>query len=342
MATSSEPVAAEYIAGVFDTSGGIDISVAKADRSIGFRFTPSLRISAPKYKTFFGMLDEFCEEHDVEYKLQPRDDDLVQWRVSKCNSIKNFLEAVGPHLVYLSRKSDFVLNELLPAKENNATGSPQEFYRLAYSLEQNDSRRAENDHIKYGTDFLKEQWNVPENPEVRVYSFNSPNSLSDEFTAGVIDGGARLTPLVQQDESKAVGYSLTATLVIAKCHNQSPFFKLLEEKLDDFNADPSHIQQEHKESIRITRAENIKHVANPLHNHLVLKYIALQEFLEELAPVLQNGEYHEDELMFLHALRKMHAIRMPCSKGRNPKYTPAYFCSKFGIPEEKVFENPLS
>lgn len=322
----SQPVPLSYIAGVFDSCGGIDISVGKADRWVGYRINVNLRISAPKYEPFFGMLDAFCEANDIDYKLKERTDDIHQWQLTKTDDIKTFLTLTNNHLVYLVGKSDLVTDTIFPTQEQGDTLDKQGFYNLLSTVERQLPRRQDNENVKYDTGFFEDEWEdslSPNSTTGKIHTPDTPDTVDSAYIAGVIDGRGCITPLVHPADDWSIGYSMTPQVTVSKMTNGRGLFDCINRTLAEHDISASVTKQSGKRTLRIGGIENLQSFFEFIHDDLVLRYTDSQRLLSTVLPAL-NNEHHHTRQGFYDVLVEFHSLRKP-RKGRDPKYTPSYF-----------------
>lgn len=146
-----------YIAGVFDSRGGIRVRVQKDDSyGIGYKVLPHIGVER-KDPELLELLAVWAEDIGVESSIRDKQGRYM-WRIHRRDDVKKILELIEPYLLIYDTEAQIILNEIIPRLEDGAQSSREGFIEL---MEYVDAVRDELDtrgSTKYDRQFFEEEW----------------------------------------------------------------------------------------------------------------------------------------------------------------------------------------
>lgn len=148
-----------YLSGVVDSIASIGSHIQKDERyDINYQIFSQIMISRSKSEeAIFGMLDEYCEEYGVRYRI---DETQTQTRlvIQNPESAANFLEPVIGGLIQQQEAAEIFLDEFLPLLEKYENPSKQEFIELVSKREELREATSGTQSSKYDPEYFRELW----------------------------------------------------------------------------------------------------------------------------------------------------------------------------------------
>jgi hypothetical protein len=148
-----------YLSGAVDSLATLVVRIRKDDRyELGYQQSPELHISRDEqYSSIYGMLDEYCEEHFVKYRID-ENKGTQTFAIGNPESIVNFLQPIVGGFIQQQQAAMFLVDEYLPLFEKYRSPTKPQFIEL---MEKRDklreySRRQRNS--KYDADYFRDLW----------------------------------------------------------------------------------------------------------------------------------------------------------------------------------------
>jgi len=154
-----------HLAGLFDGAGSVTVHIGKDESyPLDYRYQPAIRLYRAKTdEAMLGKLDAYCEDYGVQYHLNDKDE-TVMFEVSNLDSIQRFLEPILPWLVTHHQDARLMVEEILPAIEENRHKTKDGFYELAGYADTLRGGPGKGRKAKYTQKFFKEKWEIKEAP----------------------------------------------------------------------------------------------------------------------------------------------------------------------------------
>jgi hypothetical protein len=149
-----------YISGAVDSLANISMAVQKDDRTaIGFNAYPVVRISRPKEnQVLFGMLDEYCEENEVKYRID-ESDKSHKLIISNLESIERFFDPIFGALIQQQEAVEVLVDEIIPLYKEYEGPTKKEFVKLMRKRDKLREAGIRHSSSKYDTGYFLELWN---------------------------------------------------------------------------------------------------------------------------------------------------------------------------------------
>ena len=147
-----------HLAGVFDAAGAVTAHITKRDRySIGYEFRPLVRVQRPhRHVPLIGKLDEYAEQQSVGGLVEETSSGY-EFEVYGPEDISNFLEPLVPYLVTNYEPAQIMLQEIVPAVEDDKHLTKQGFYELVGVVEELRESTARSDS-RYTQEYFADEW----------------------------------------------------------------------------------------------------------------------------------------------------------------------------------------
>ena len=152
----------EYIAGLFDTSGRFTVSVNESSHSeVGYYLHPVARLTIKDKNHIKQHIEQFLDAYNVKYNVQKNE---YHWLIAiqQPESIQKFGDAIGPFLLEQRRDGALLINEVIPAFQEDLNSSKQRFYEIMSIAD----KLVDGKNRKYTQQYFKELWEDELNLEV--------------------------------------------------------------------------------------------------------------------------------------------------------------------------------
>lgn len=152
-----ESIPVEYVAGLLDGRGTIRVQISKhKDLSLGYNFYPNIIITSSSPATM-GLLDEFCQQHDIECAVGERTSNTgYQFTVNSPDDVGGFLSLLQPYLVEKYEDAHLMLNEIIPRLNEATQDKDVAIEMMEYVDELHEGRRGQR--RKYTADYFRDEW----------------------------------------------------------------------------------------------------------------------------------------------------------------------------------------
>jgi hypothetical protein len=147
------------------------------------------------------------------------------------------------------------------------------------------------------------------------------------YVAAVVDFGANFQMSVAKAGSRAVGYSITPSIIIQNTNSTAIGF--LDEFCENHDLDPRLKEKEYNYSIQIARRDDLKTFLRLVEPFIIARTEPVRILLKNLLPGLQMGK-QSDEEGFIQLMGHVDEIRKHTTQRSEPKYTQDYFRDEFG------------
>lgn len=120
-----------HLAGVFDAAGNLTVHIAPRDGyELGYEYRPLVRLNRNKKDSaLIGKFDHYAQEQGIHPSIEEKENHL-EYEVYGPENIRAFLEPLLPHLVSKYELTLLMVDEILPAVEENEHLTKQGFYDL--------------------------------------------------------------------------------------------------------------------------------------------------------------------------------------------------------------------
>lgn len=151
-----------HLAGVFDVSGTITVSVAKNDSyRIGYSYKPmiTLKRRQQEFNPVIGKAMAYAEDEGVRYHMKEESsDENVVFNVTEPESIRRFLEPMMPYFVNRFEAAKLMIEVVVPSVKDDKHLEKESFVEMVEVADV--IRDANKTDSKYTADYFEEEWSM--------------------------------------------------------------------------------------------------------------------------------------------------------------------------------------
>lgn len=147
-----------YVAGAFDASGMISLSISKEPvNNTGYGMNPFARITIrhPDIRVKPNFIRYF-NSHDLEPNISKNDNQL-RIRFNSADTVERFIEKVGENTIYLYELCELFYRQLIPAYNDQYHTTKKGFLDIVRAFEEVAPKRP---RAQYTTGFFEEEWEL--------------------------------------------------------------------------------------------------------------------------------------------------------------------------------------
>jgi len=111
-----------------------------------------------KTETFFGMLDEYCEEFNIDYVIRGAEPPW-KFEIERIQSQRNFLRPIVGGFVQQRERAEFFIDEVLPFFEDGRPTEKETFLEAMKVVEElDDYPLNRKSRSKYTLEYFEKKW----------------------------------------------------------------------------------------------------------------------------------------------------------------------------------------
>lgn len=155
-----ESISTEYVAGAFDGSGMVSLSINKEpvnNTGHGMNLSARITISNPNIRVKPNFIRYF-QNHSLEPGISERENRL-EIRFDSVDEVKKFIEEIGGSTMYLYSLCELFYGQLIPAYRDQYHTTKEGFLDMVRAFE---DVAPERPRAQYTTEYFEEKWDLEE------------------------------------------------------------------------------------------------------------------------------------------------------------------------------------
>lgn len=155
-----------YVAGLMDSDGSINMSISESERTpTGYIQQPRCMIGQNHTKSpLLDKLATFAESVGVNYSIQHKsidgkENDRFRFVVKSPVHVKQYLNALRPHLVVKKKQAEIMLEDIIPLMERDEHLHRRGFLKLMNHVDRMNAHKGGN-RGKYNLEYFEDMWGM--------------------------------------------------------------------------------------------------------------------------------------------------------------------------------------
>jgi len=315
----------EYVLGIIDYCARPSLEPHQMTGNYGLN--TKLYINLRKSEILVGVISQFLNKKDIEYRYSRRDSKGVPGEIVIDNndSIKTLHNVGSGTFIQIAERLKYLDAVIREYEGKRIAGNEDRFYQLYKPW---DDMHPHWKNKKYTIDFFKDKFGInPDGDTFDVPDPKYPNSISTEYVAGSFDGSGMIALLINSQPVNNTGYGMN---IFARITVNHPNIRVKPHFIRYFQShglDPNISEQKDRLEIRFSSVENVEKFIKNIGGKTTYLYSLCELFYSQLIPAFKD-QYHTTKEGFVDIVRAYEEVAPDRPQA---KYTTEYFQEEWDL-----------